>query len=156
MKPEHKHLRRLDQVWIENPIYFITVCTFRRRIILAEQAVVKIIQDELAFASSKHGWHVGRYVIMPDHIHFFARSEPTAKNLSSFMKLWKEWTSKRIQKEIGAAGNIWQKEFFDHLLRNPQSYDLKWQYVAENPVRAGFVARTSDWKWQGEIEDLQL
>lgn len=45
----------------------------------------------------------------------------------------------------------WQPGFFDHLLRNDESYAQKWNYVRENPVRAG-LARTSDeWPYQGEI-----
>jgi hypothetical protein len=56
----------------------------------------------------------------------------------------------------GVPGPIWQKQFFDHLLRSPQSYGDKWAYVRENPVRAGLVARAEDWHYAGEIESLEL
>jgi putative transposase len=45
----------------------------------------------------------------------------------------------------------WQKTFFDHVLRNSESYADKWEYVSENPVRAGLVQRAEDWPFQGEI-----
>jgi hypothetical protein len=44
----HKHLRRLERVWIHWPIYFITTCTFRRRAILASNEVAGILIHEWA------------------------------------------------------------------------------------------------------------
>jgi putative transposase len=83
-----------------------------------------------------------------------------------FMQKWKQWTSKRIAREIGVAdmgdrglkrsGTIWQEEFFDHILRSSESYSQKWEYVKENPVRAGLVNNSDDWPFQGEIESLML
>ena len=46
---------------------------------------------------------------------------------------------------------IWQRGFFDHLLRSAESYGQKWNYVRENPVRAGLVAQPEDWPYAGEI-----
>ena len=37
-----------------------------------------------------------------------------------------------------------------------ESYEQKWSYVRENPVRAGLVAVADDWSWQGEVERLHL
>ena len=47
--------------------------------------------------------------------------------------------------------SLWQPGFFDHLLRNDESYAQKWEYVRENPVRAGLVAEWHEWPYQGEI-----
>jgi putative transposase len=83
-----------------------------------------------------------------------------------FMQNWKQWTSKRITREIAVAGiddpgwkkrrTLWQEEFFDHVLRSIESYGQKWQYVKENPVRAGLVKKSDDWPFHGEIESLML
>ena len=51
---------------------------------------------------------------------------------------------------ISVAG-FWQRGFFDHLIRNTESYTQKWDYVRENPVRSGLVASSDAWKYQGEI-----
>jgi REP element-mobilizing transposase RayT len=72
------------------------------------------------------------------------------------MQSWKQWTSKRIARDSRIAGTIWQAEFFDHVLRSTESYSQKWDYVRENPVRAGFAKNADDWPFQGEIEDLML
>ncbi len=99
----HKHLRRLERVWLESPVYFVTACTQQRRPILAATAVADILTGEWRAAHEQHGWLVGRYVIMPDHVHFFCASQPNAKTLSVFIGAWKEWTSKRIARELGPS-----------------------------------------------------
>jgi hypothetical protein len=49
----------------------------------------------------------------------------------------------------------WQKGFFDHLIRNSESYAQKWEYVRENPVRAGLVKHADAWPYQGELVRLE-
>jgi putative transposase len=162
----YKHLPRISRIWISNPIYFITTCTYNRKPILADERVTQILIDEWTNALSRHGWIVGCYVIMPDHVHFFcsfADEIDTAikKDLSGFMQHWKQWTSKRILREIPNSNTkliapIWQKEFFDHLLRSEESYKQKWEYVRQNPIRKKLVTKVEDWPWQGEIFDLTM
>jgi REP element-mobilizing transposase RayT len=68
----HKHLRRLGRIWIEASIYFVTTCVKDRRQLLACDKVANILIAEWHAAHDRRGWAVGRYVIMPDHVHFFA------------------------------------------------------------------------------------
>jgi REP element-mobilizing transposase RayT len=154
--PTRRHLRRLDQVWIEAPICFITTNVAGRRELLANAAVFAIISEELASAPSRHGWLVGRFVVMPDHLHFFCaeggKDDPVP--LSRFLGNLKEWIAKRIVRSTGATPPIWQPEFFDRVLRSSESYEQKWQYVRENPVRAGLVKTAEDWPWAGELARL--
>jgi len=49
---------------------------------------------------------------------------------------------------------FWQRGFFDHLIRNTESCAQKWDYVRENPVRAGLVSTAEKWKYQGEIVEI--
>src|SRR5437588_12885104 len=51
-----KRLRRLERVWIDWPIYFITTCAFRRRTILASKNVAEILVSEWRNAHERHGW----------------------------------------------------------------------------------------------------
>ena len=85
-------------------------------------------------------------VVMPDHVHFFCAPEKEAKSLSVFVGAWKRWTIRRIHalRRPGTASPattspLWQAEFFDHLIRSDESYDEKWNYVRDNPVRAGLL-----------------
>jgi REP element-mobilizing transposase RayT len=174
--PLHKHLRRLDRVWIPNAVYFVTACTQDRRPILAGEQAAAVLRQEWASAAARHSWLIGRYVIMPDHVHFFctaaddvagvadpglpaghdlpASAKPAtgAESLANFMRAWKQWTAKRLKRELGFNVPLWQAEFFDHVLRSDESYAEKWAYVRENPVRAKLVARWEDWPWQGFVD----
>ena len=154
---EHRHLRRLETVWIEPPTYFVTTCARDRRPLFARPETASILIDELKGARARHGWHVGRFVIMPDHLHLFCTYDGSSSSvpLSRFVGSFKEWTAKRLM-AIGVEGPIRQKQFFDHLLRPLRRYDDKWTYVRENPVRAGLVAKAQDWPFAGEIEALDL
>ena len=148
-----RHLRRLDRVWLEPAIFFVTTCTLNRRAILASEQVAGILIEEWRSAPRRYGWHVGRYVIMPDHVHLFCTPDANAASLSQFIGGWKRWTSRRISNlprtASAATGPIWQREFLDHVLRSEEGYDQKWNYVRDNPVRAGFVLNASEWSFGG-------
>jgi REP element-mobilizing transposase RayT len=79
---------------------------FERRAILAAKEVATILIDEWRNAHNRHGWAIGRYVIMPDYVHFFCSAELDAKMLPTFMQAWKQWTSKRIAREVRLPGNL--------------------------------------------------
>ena len=156
----HKHLRRLGRIWVDAPIYFVTTCTCNRKPLLARGEAAKVLIDEWRAAYRRHGWAVGRYVIMPDHVHFFCRPERDGKSLSEFVGFWKSYTSRKINalspRSTPAATTLWQREFFDHILRSNESYGQKWNYVRDNPVRAGLASTADEWKYAGEIETLML
>ena len=150
------HLGRLDRIWIRSPVYNVTICTYRRRKILARDDVFRSLIAELETSAAKYGWSIGRFVVMPDHIHLFcaAISEEESKPLESFVGKFKEWSAKRLNRELGISLPLWQAEFFDHVLRSNESHAEKWLYVRDNPVRAGFVASAEDWQFAGEISEL--
>jgi putative transposase len=145
--PLRPHLRRLDEVWIDEPIYFVTITTKDRRPVLACQEAFTILVSEFRNAPTRHGWTVERFVVMPDQ---FICSAPKAAiappvSLSDFVGRMKQWSAKAILRALGLAPPLWQTEFFDHVLRSNESYESKWRYVVENPVRAGLARLVEDW-----------
>lgn len=120
-----KHLRRLERIWIQDPIYFVTTCTYQRKQILACQEIADILIKEWKSARHRHGWAIGQYVVMPNHVHFFCSPELDAKALPTFVGSWKEWTSKAIKHQLRLTTPVWQEEFFDHVLRSSESYSEK-------------------------------
>ncbi len=98
-------------------------------------------------------WLVGRFVIMPDHIHLFctpARLDSCA--LGNWVRFWKTYVSNRWPRFEQPP--IWQKSHWDRQLRSGESYDEKWEYVRNNPVRHELAQRTEDWPYQGEMNVL--
>ena len=144
-------LRRLDLVFVDSPIYFITACSVDRRPILDCDPLHDAFRS-FCVNSPQHGAWVGRYVLMPDHLHLFV--SVVEISLSNWVKSLKNTLSKTLR-SLGCYAPHWQKGFFDHLLRSGESYSQKWDYVRENPVRAGLVAIPEDWPFAGEIHDLE-
>lgn len=144
-------LSRLDEIYPGYSIYFITVCAFKRQAILANPVVHASFQDFCVSAKERNVW-TGRYVIMPDHLHFFVDAGEEM-SISLWMKSLKNSLSKTLR-EMGNQAPHWQKGFFDHLVRSEQSYEEKWLYVRENPVRQGLVAEARAWPYQGEVSPL--
>jgi len=89
---------------------------------------------------------VGRYVIMPDHVHIFVCGSG-----EFVLSRWVAGLKRAIAVALQATGRFWQPSFFDHLLRSDESYSEKWLYVRENPVRAGLAKAAHEWPYQGEI-----
>jgi len=132
-------------------IVFLTVCTKGRKAILASSESHALLID--AWRAAKM-WQVGRYVIMPDHIHLFcAPAESETQPLLQWVRYWK---SSAARNWIESADSpIWQGHFWDTQLRRSESYDQKWNYVVENPVRAELVVKPEDWPYQGELNVLR-
>ena len=74
--------------------------------------------------------------------------------LNDFIRLLKQYLGKTFT-QTGSSKPYWQPGFFDHLLRHGESYAEKWEYVRQNPVRAGLASYPDDWLYQGEIVRLE-
>lgn len=132
---------------IERTIVFVTICTKYRKPWLAtsetHQQLCEIWTDATA-------WRVGRYVLMPDHVHLFVAPGTPALPLDNWMRYWKS----KFTKGHGVKSHRWQSHHWDTRLRHSQSYDAKWEYVMHNPARHGLVRRAEDWPFRGEIFHL--
>ena len=149
--PERKHLKRLGTIYQSHPRYFITVCMYNRRKLLANPKVHEILRRHWAKSLDLYGWAIGSYVVMPDHVHFFCADAESKTSLSKMIGAWKQWSAKEICPLLGIEAPLWQREFFDHLIRSGESYSEKWEYVRKNPVRAGLVEDAGRWKYVGHI-----
>jgi putative transposase len=139
---------RLDPVFqkYDPPLYFVTLCANNRRKALANDAVHS---DVTAYAheGEQRGIALGRYVLMPDHLHLFV-----AGNIDFDLGVWVRGLKRVVAAAVSGGGTkLWQRVFFDHLVRNSESYSEKWDYVYQNPLRAGLVRNADQWPYQGEI-----
>lgn len=92
---------------------------------------------------------------MPDHAHLFVVFQPGGLTLARWVQALKNYLGKTLLR-LGNDKPHWQEGFFDHVLRSDESYAQKWEYVRQNPVRAGLVASPEDWPYQGEIVDIRF
>lgn len=132
---------RLSLIHIDQPLYFVTFCTLHRRPRLANNPRHEAFRN-YCLHGIDHNVGVGRYVIMPDHVHLFVQGD-----MEFDLGVW----IRGLKRAMSREGGVWQPGFFDHILRSDESYAQKWEYVRENPVRANLVGMTEDWPFQGEI-----
>lgn len=131
-------------------IVFVTVCAQHRRKLLAHSDAARVIVE--AWQAADH-WLVGRYVILPDHLHLFC--SPASQDslpVTRWIAFWKSLAARRWPREVQRP--IWQADTWDTQLRRGQSYAAKWEYVRNNPVRHRLVGRPEDWPFQGELNEL--
>ena len=149
--PARKNLRLKGFDYSRPGAYFITVCTKGRKQLLGSvvggdahiapytklSATGNVVQKYL---SSIPG--IGAYVIMPNHVHMIIHisssdllqgpmwaSAPTEASIPSLVRSWKVLVSK----ELGES--IWQRSYYDHVIRDDQDYAIKVQYIEENPAK---------------------
>src|SRR5207249_7010064 len=89
------------------PLYFVTFNTHHRRKLLATEQVHEAFV-EFALEAKDRGIGVGRYVIMPDHIHLFVRG-----GLDSSLAQWIRLLKRNLSKSILRNRPHWQQGFFD-------------------------------------------
>jgi len=140
----------------ENPIVFFTTCTYQRARILASPQCERILYEIWQRSADHDGWYVGHYILMPDHVHFFARPEIGARRMADWVEMWKSISSRQIAADLSINPPIWQPDYFDRYLRSSESYSEKWHYVEQNAVRAGLVEATEAWPYRGAIHDLMF
>ena len=142
---KRKKLRLENWNYAENGWYFITICTKRRQALLGNivgngfirSAVGTIAEEQLNELNSRYQHvHVDKYVIMPNHIHMFLVLDGTETErinpfptVSSIIGLYKAGVSRKV------GFPIWQKSFYDHVIRNEEDYQMIWQYVDDNPLK---------------------
>ena len=135
----------------DSVIVFVTICSKGRSPVLANDTLHQTLKDAWADGTR---WLVGRYVILPDHIHLFCSpSRDCSTPLERWVGFWKNNVARKIKPQINTL--LWQREFWDRQLRSGENYNQKWDYVRNNPVRHGYCAKAEDWPYQGEIHDLR-
>ena len=160
MSPRHRP-PRLSLVYYDPPLYFVTICTRLRLTFLANHEIHHAFREFAIRGFDQKQIAMGRYVIMPDHLHLFV-SGPQEFRLDQWGRMLKSELGK-VARRSGSyvdsvkqlrPSEIWERGLFDHVIRNEESYSEKWEYVRQNPVRAGLVGRVEDWPFQGELVDI--
>jgi putative transposase len=87
---------------------------------------------------------------MPDHLHLFCAPVRPGFSIEQWITYWKRC----FRRLHGPSGGTFQSRGWHHRLRSAESYAEKWNYVRQNPVRAGLIENTEKWPWQGTMHDL--
>ena len=139
--PSRKQNRLENFDYNQSGAYFVTICVKDRKRILCD-----IVGDDAHIVPKKFGTivekyirnvpEIKKYIIMPDHIHFIIeiengsmRASTPTKNVSNIVRSIKTLTTK----EIGEP--IFQRSYYDHIIRNQEDYNDIWEYIENNPAK---------------------
>ncbi|MGN1307992.1 MAG: transposase [Faecousia sp.] len=157
-RPTRKPNRLPEYDYSQNGAYFVTICTGDKQNLfwnaVGADIILQQMKDEdfvLHLPLSKYGRiaeqgilnipqcypsvTVEKYCIMPNHIHMILSfsndcgrliAAPTLSRVVGQMKRW-------VSKQIGVG--IWQKSYYERVIRNGTEYEEIWQYIQENPLK---------------------
>lgn len=138
----------------QNGAYFITICTKNRLNMLCDIVGGGVLDAPLVTLSTYgiivnktineinrtyHHINIDKYVIMPNHIHFIviiddnngSSMTPTPTNMviPKLVSTFKRFVNKMV------GDQIWQRGYYDHIIRNSVDYEHIWQYIDTNPIK---------------------
>ena len=157
--PKRKNMRLREYNYSEIGSYFVTVCTKDRKPLLCNIVGTgvpdrpKIKLSEYGIIADKYinqlnnfykDISIDKYVIMPDHIHLLLSISngqsrtpvPTNENINnanSYVSKFVNTYKRFCNKEYG--GNIWQRSYYDHIIRSETDYNEIWEYIENNPKK---------------------
>lgn len=156
----HRHSIRLKGYdYSQEGLYFITICTQNRKCIFGEIKNGEMILNDNGKIIEKtwqdlpnHNPHIepNIFCIMPNHIHAVieitahvgAGSKPAQNipfsnhSLSEIVRQFKTFSSRRINQLSGKQGHpVWQRNYYEHIIRNEISYNNIYWYIMNNPQK---------------------
>ena len=114
----------------------------RRRLLQSDRSANLFIEVLLAYRDSGK-FRVHEFTVMPNHIHLLIT--PIESNISAAMQLIKGGFSFRAGKEFGLKGEIWQRGFSEHCVRDTRDYLHHKEYIWQNAVKAQLAERAEDY-----------
>ena len=137
--------------------YFFTIVTHNRRPVLCEPENIDLLRDSFKKVIVRHPFIIDAIVILPDHLHCIWTLPLEDGDFSTRWRLIKGWFSRRCkvkyQGKVSASRQskqekaVWQRRFWEHLIRDEQDFNCHVDYIHYNPVHHGLVTNVRDWQY---------
>ena len=112
---------------------------------LRDPRLARVVEDSIMYSAEElRNYELHAYVVMANHVHMLVTSIATP---TQFLRSLKSHTARLGNKLLGRSGQFWQKETYDHWVRDAREHDCIKAYIENNPVKAGLVNRPEDYRW---------
>jgi REP element-mobilizing transposase RayT len=112
---------------------------------LRHEDVARIVVESIRRGAELGHYDLHAFVVMPNHVHVLLTPRVLPSRL---LKPLKGCTAREANRVLGRTGEaFWQRESYDHWVRNEAEFQRIGAYIENNPVKAGLVARASDYRW---------
>jgi putative transposase len=145
VRPTRESVRQSDQT------YFVSTQTAERYPFFRHERWAKLFLDVVEHYRS--GYLLHAYVLMPDHVHLLLSP---AESLERSIQNIKGGFSYRAKRELGWQGEVWQKGFTDHRIRDANDFERHIEYIAFNPVRAKLCQRPEEYPYISLLNAARL
>ncbi len=147
------------RVLIPGGTYFFTLVTYRRRPLLTSNAARDCLKRSIRKVQQSQPFDLPAICFMPDHLHCIMVLPENDADYPGRWNAIKGLFSKGLRKngvqvapvsggrpEKGGIG-IWQRRYWEHLIRDDEDYRRHLDYIHFNPVKHGLVQAPLDWPW---------
>jgi putative transposase len=143
------------RAWHPGGTYFFTVNLLQRRQNDLLTRHIDLFRNILRSVRARHPFHIHGWVVLPEHLHCVMELPPGDADFATRWRLIKIEFSKALPKTerlsaVRAARGergIWQRRYWEHLIRDEMDYQAHMDYVHINPVKHGLVRRVADWPY---------
>jgi putative transposase len=143
------------RVWTPGGTYFFTVNLLQRH---GNDLLVRHIdnlRESVRVVRHRHPFHIHGWVVLPEHLHCVMELPPGDADFATRWRLIKMGFSKslppteRVSRVRAARGErgIWQRRYWEHLIRDEADFRAHMDYLHFNPVKHGWVGRVVDWPY---------
>jgi len=133
-------------------VYFVTIVAAERRRIFSDERVAEATIQCLRELWQTLQFNLYIYCLMPDHFHALIGAGESNKTLGQICGAFKSLSTRAHWQWY--EGKLWQRQFFDHIIRNEEDFFETRDYIRLNPVRKGLVETWQQYKYTGEIDKL--
>jgi putative transposase len=138
-------MSRIHRLRAGDRIFFVTV-NLRPALPPFTAREYAAILESFQESRQRLGFLLCGYVLMPDHGH--ALSWPDYPlTISRVVQDIKHVPSRRINRERGSSGTLWQHQFWDRFVRHAKEFNDRLTYMHLNPVRRGLMEKPEQWRW---------
>ena len=140
--------------YIPGSAVFLTQVVDGREPIFRDVALAELFLATLRNVKQIHSFAMLGYVILPDHFHLLI--QVAEGNFSKIMHSLKPNFTKAYKSMLGLTSadsmRLWQKRFWDHVIRDDRDFENHLHYIHFNPVKHGYVTDPCSWKYSSYIE----
>jgi putative transposase len=129
--------------------YSLTICTVRRHAAFTEDAAVASALVQLRRTADAQSFAVIAYCFMPDHAHVLVEGTADSSDLREFVRIFKQRSAYQWKRAHGST--LWQRDYFEHVLRADEDTTAVARYILANPVRAGLAAAPNEYPFVGSL-----
>jgi putative transposase len=137
---------RIRRWYVPDAIYFITGVTQARRPLFAQAANMDLLRESLRKVKTLYPFTMYAYAFLPEHMHMLI-FVPATTNISKLMQSWQRNVTRNYKIAYGITTplRLWQRGFWDHVIRDADDYERHFHYIHYNPVKHGLVRSPGDY-----------